>query len=70
MKLRKILKKATSVTMAIAFVFTSVSVPTFVNPTNVKAEIAKEPGNIPANAEVFFDANDEIQSFNVGSYCV
>lgn len=54
--------------MATAFTFSGISFPTFVNPTNVKAETAKEPGNIPANAEVFFDANNEIQSFNVGSY--
>lgn len=54
--------------MATAFTFSEISFPTCVNPTNVKAETAKEPGNIPANAEVFFDANNEIQSFNVGSY--
>ncbi len=46
--------------MATAFTFSGISFPTFVNPTNVKAETAKEPGNIPANAEVFFDANNEI----------
>lgn len=68
MKVRKVLKKATAVVMATAFAFSGISFPTFVNPTNVKAETAKEPGNIPANAEVFFDANNEIQSFNVGSY--
>ena len=67
MKVRKVLKKATAVVMATAFTFSGISFPTFVNPTNVKAETAKEPGNIPANAEVFFDANNEIQSFNVGS---
>lgn len=68
MKVRKVLKKATAVVMATAFAFSGISFPTFVNPTSVKAETAKEPGNIPANAEVFFDANNEIQSFNVGSY--
>ena len=56
MKVRKVLKKATAVVMATAFAFSGISFPTFVNPTNVKAETAKEPGNIPANAEVFFDA--------------
>ena len=68
MKVRKVLKKATAVIMATAFAFSGISFPTFVNPTSVKAETAKEPGNIPENAEVFFDANNEIQSFNVGSY--
>lgn len=68
MKLRKILRKAMSLTMALTFVVTSVSFPSFVNPANVKAETAKAPGNIPGNAQIFFDANGENQSFNIEHY--
>ena len=68
MKTRKILRKSIAIIMALAFAVTSISFPSFVNPTVVKAETAKGEGQIPGNAEIFFDAYNEIQSFNVGSY--